>query len=71
MYWFSETEFGLSNRSVTTEDLLTTADETWAVMASSKPRIYMEEQENNGDWVRQWMRALEEYPLLQLEKVIS
>jgi len=62
MYWFAETELRLSNGSVSTEDLLTTADETWAAVASSKPKIYMEERYNNGDWVRQWMRALEEYP---------
>jgi hypothetical protein len=65
MYWFADAEFRLSVGSVSGQDLVTAADVTWAAVENSKPKIFMEERQNNGDWVRQWRRALEEFPYFE------
>jgi hypothetical protein len=65
MYWFADAEFRLSGGSVSAQDLVTAADDTWAAVENSKPKIFMEERQNNGDWVRQWRRALEEFPYFE------
>lgn len=62
LHWFADAEFRLSTGVVSAEELVATADNTWAAIETTKPRIYMEERPNNGDWVRQWRRALEEFP---------
>jgi hypothetical protein len=65
MYWFADAEFRLSVGSVSAQDLVTAADATLAAVENSKPKIFMEERQNNGDWVRQWRRALEEFPYFE------
>jgi hypothetical protein len=62
LYWFADAEHRLATGAVTAEDLVGIADANWAALETSKPRLLMEERQNTGDWVRQWRRALEEYP---------
>jgi len=55
-------EFRLRTGAVSANDLITLADANWAAIESSKPPVIMEERQNNGSWVRQWLRALVEFP---------
>jgi hypothetical protein len=62
LYWFADAEFRLSTGAVSAQDLVTIADGNWAVVEKSKPPLLMEERQNDGSWVRQWLRALVEFP---------
>jgi hypothetical protein len=64
MYWFADVEERLRAGAVTTEDLAVQADVNWGVI-QQKPQVIMEERENNGQWVRQWLRCLVEFPDFQ------
>jgi hypothetical protein len=57
MYWFADVEARLGAGSRSAEDLIIQADTNWGVI-QQKPPVIMEERENNGQWVRQWLRAL-------------
>jgi hypothetical protein len=48
---------------VSAEDLVSIADGNSANIEKSKPALLMEERQNDGSWVRQWYRALVEFPL--------
>lgn len=65
LHWFGDVEYRLENELTTAEDLVSHADENWATIESSKPRIFMEERANDGTWIRQWLRALEEFPYFE------
>jgi eukaryotic-like serine/threonine-protein kinase len=62
LYWFADSEYRLGSGAVSPNDLIAVADANWASIENSKPRLYMEERPNDGSWVRQWLRALEEFP---------
>lgn len=62
MYWFADAMFRLESGGVSAEDLVNTADINWANIESMKPPLLMEERQNDGSWVRQWRRALVEFP---------
>jgi hypothetical protein len=62
LYWFADAERRLASGGVTAEDLVNAADGVWAGIEASKPPLYMEERQNDGSWVRQWRRALAEFP---------
>jgi hypothetical protein len=62
LYWFADAEHRMDNGGVSPEDLVKVADENWEAVEKSKPPIFMEERANSGDWVRQWRRALAEFP---------
>jgi hypothetical protein len=62
MYWFAETEYRLSTGAVSAEELIRTADDNWAKVEAAAPPLFMEERQNDGSWVRQWRRALAEFP---------
>jgi hypothetical protein len=65
LYWFADAEFRLSAGAVSAEDLISIADGNWANIEKSKPALLMEERQNDGSWVRQWYRALIEFPLFR------
>jgi hypothetical protein len=61
MYWFADVEERLRSGAVTAEQLVEQADANWGVI-QQKPEVIMEERQNDGQWVRQWRRALVEFP---------
>lgn len=65
LYWFADAEYRLREGGVSAEDLVNTADANWANIESTKPPLLMEERPNDGSWVRQWRRALVEFPYFQ------
>jgi hypothetical protein len=42
--------------------LLRSVEANWRRLEEARPEILMEEPFNSGAWVRQWRRALAEYP---------
>lgn len=50
---------------MTAEDLVSIADSNWAAIEKLKPPLLMEERQNDGSWVRQWLRALVEFPYVR------
>jgi hypothetical protein len=61
MYWFADVEERLRTGTATAEDLVLQADTNWGLI-QQKPEVIMEERQNDGQWVRQWRRALIEFP---------
>jgi hypothetical protein len=61
MHWFADIEERLRSGTAVTEDLLQQADANWGAI-QTKPQVIMDERENNGQWVRQWLRAVIEFP---------
>lgn len=61
IYWFADVEERLSTGKVTVEGLLLQADTNWGLI-QQKPQVITEERQNDGEWVRQWRRALVEFP---------
>lgn len=62
LYWFADAERRLREGVISAADIVQTADENWGRLESTKPRVFMEERQNAGEWVRQWRRVLEEFP---------
>lgn len=65
LYWFADAEFRLQTGETTASDLVGIADNNWAEIERSRPPLLMEERQNDGSWVRQWLRALFEFPYLR------
>ena len=65
MYWFADAEFRLQSSAVSAEELVTLADSNWGAIETAKPRLFMEERQNDGAWIRQWLRALTEFSEFQ------
>lgn len=61
MYWFADVEERLRTGAATAEDIILKADGIWGLI-QQKPEVIMEERQNDGQWVRQWRRALVEFP---------
>jgi hypothetical protein len=59
--WFADAEFRLRS-GATAEEIIGIADANWEYVEKSKPPLLMEERQNDGTWVRQWRRALLEFP---------
>jgi hypothetical protein len=62
LYWFADAEFRLHTGAVSALDLVGAADTNWATIERGTPPLFMEERQNDGSWVRQWRRALVEFP---------
>ncbi len=65
LYWFADAEFRLQTGAASSQEIVEIADANWAAIETTKPRLYMEERLNDGSWVRQWLRALSEFPEFQ------
>lgn len=59
LYWFADVEGQLAQGEVTAEDLLKTADANWSRL--DKAKVWMEERNNDGAWIRSWLNTLHEY----------
>jgi hypothetical protein len=59
MWWFCNVEARLTKGEVTSRDLVNVADASWAAL-ENPPKVFFEERTNDGSWIRQWLRALEE-----------
>jgi len=62
LYWFADAERRIASGELTAEEIVNSADSVWGTIESSKPPLIMEERQNDGAWVRQWRRALAEFP---------
>jgi hypothetical protein len=61
MYWFADIEERTDKKPDIVEELLLRAESDWKALDDAKPRILMEERQNDGSWIRAWRRALLEY----------
>jgi len=59
LYWFCDIENRINNNSVSPIELIKNADKNWGL--TEDKNIIFEERRNNGNWVRQWLRAILEY----------
>jgi hypothetical protein len=60
--WFADAELRLHNGAISAHELVAVADANWATIEKGTPRLFMEERQNDGSWVRQWLRAIVEFP---------
>jgi hypothetical protein len=65
LHWFADAEHRIQNGAVSADDLVKEADTNWAIIEEGRPALFMEERRNDGAWVRQWRRALAEFPYFQ------
>jgi hypothetical protein len=61
MYWFADIEERIRTKTTTVDDLIARGDANWGLI-QQKPPVIMEERENNGQWIRQWLRSVVEFP---------
>lgn len=59
LYWFYNIEKILEENTATPEEILRNADRIWGIIEDQN--ILFEERKNNGEWIRQWLRALYEF----------
>ncbi len=59
LYWFADIEERLNTNQDDPLSLLRVAEKNWIVLEDNN--ILMEERRNNGNWLRQWQRAIVEY----------
>jgi hypothetical protein len=59
LWWFFDVERRLSQKHNNPDELLRQADQNWGLVEDK--RVYMEERQNNGSWIRQWLRAASEF----------
>ncbi len=57
LYWFSEIESRVGRGPENLDQLFVAAENNW----SAEPRLLLEEVQNNGEWVRPWRVAVQEY----------
>jgi hypothetical protein len=61
LHWFATTERRLASAQFEIDPLLEAAEVNWSRLSQVTPRVFMEERDNNGAWVRQWRRAVAEF----------
>jgi hypothetical protein len=57
LYWFTQIERRIGQDGENPDTLLLAAENNWLL----EPRFLLEEPRNNGDWVRPWRIALQEF----------
>lgn len=62
LYWFAEIERRFSEGEVNADTLLRNAEANWGIIRELKnPIVLMEDARNNGDWIRPWRIAVNEF----------
>lgn len=62
LYWFANVEQRFSTGEVNADMLLLKAEGNWKIINELRdPIVLMEEERNNGDWIRPWRRAVNEF----------
>lgn len=59
LQWFSDIEARLASGDADARDLVASAEKHWATLEAAD--ALMEERENDGGWLRPWLRALVEH----------
>lgn len=59
LHWFMDVERRLDSGEANSEELIRTADANWGTIEERD--IILEDRQNNGSWIRQWLRAVTEY----------
>lgn len=59
LYWFADVEGRLARGEAAAHALMVNADANWKKL--DKAKVYMEERENDGTWVRSWLNTLREF----------
>jgi hypothetical protein len=62
LYWFADVQARIDRAAVDVTALLQQAETNWRQLDEAKPPVFMDERANDGAWLRQWRRALAEYP---------
>ena len=62
LYWFAEIEGRLGSGAESAVEIVKIADENWGKIEKLDPPLYMGDRQTDGSWVRQWRRALAEFP---------
>lgn len=57
--WFCKMEEDLDNNRVDVESMLLLADKNWGII--DKNKVFFEERSNNGEWVRSWLQAINDF----------
>jgi hypothetical protein len=63
LYWFADAERRLSDNVSEARDMLTLADQNWSKLDQAK--VLMEERQNDGTWIRNWLNTLREFQASQ------
>lgn len=59
LYWFYDVERRINQQNDLPIKLIRNSDRNW--VRADGASVILEERQNNGDWVRQWLRAIVEY----------
>ncbi len=59
LFWFADVEARLNGDMIAAGDLLTDADGNWKKL--DKAKVFMEERDNDGTWIRDWMNVINEF----------
>jgi hypothetical protein len=65
MWWFANAEGRFDAGAVTPRSLIELADQNWGRLETPPPKVFLDERNNDGLWLRQWLRALEELPFFE------
>lgn len=59
--WFQDIENRINDKTIKSLTLLENADRNWGILENPGQRIFLEERQNDGSWIRQWLRAISEF----------
>ncbi len=59
LFWFADVETRLAGGEITSSDLLSAADANWKKL--DKAKVFMEERDNDGTWIRDWLNVITEF----------
>jgi hypothetical protein len=59
LYWFQDIDERINSKVIDPFTLLRNIDNNWKSVEAN--RVFLEERRNDGNWIRQWLRAVSEY----------